>query len=372
VQYVLVTEFGNSHAELLYSHYRLLKKGDFQPVFFLNEELSAMLDKELLPFCVFFSPKESKWKTLRTLLKLLKTYSIQLIIDNSAHSNYLRILSLRLLFNPSVQIVGVCHYLYKLKKSISQKIISLKVKRYFVLSERFRQILEQKKTICFETFYPIYFPDYPTINIIEKKENEIFIGIAGGVMYERRDYLGLLTFIQTMKAKKGATPIKFIILGNIDKYNGKDFLLKVKEKGLEDYFVFFRGFIEDSLFHNYIKQCDFILPLIHTNIPAQQEFLDGKISGAYNLAFAYQIPLLIHQDFECFPDFQRIAIFYTETSFTEILQQMDLQTASTYKAGYQYRKEFEMKEQAVRYLQFIGKATDNRNDFNKNHYTITD
>ena len=52
------------------------------------------------------------------------------------------------------------------------------------------------------------------------------------------------------------------------------------------------------------------MPLVHPSKPQFRKYLTEKISGTYNLAFAYKKPMLCPEDMAVYEDFKDTSVFY--------------------------------------------------------------
>jgi len=197
--------------------------------------------------------------------------------------------------------------------------------------------------IKLQSFYPIFFPNYPQQKL-HKPANEFWICIPGQLEYKRRAYLELLAMLSSLPDKH----IKFILLGNSRHAHGdgEDFEARLGE--LRDNFIVFRQFVSDTEFHQYIQQCDLIMPCLGDN----PRYLQSGISGAFNLAFAYHIPMLVEPAFMAFEDFQHSAFALDKQQLPQQLH--DLAThpellANKAKAMRDYAK-FSFEQQSQQYL----------------------
>ncbi|MCU0437481.1 MAG: hypothetical protein MUC49_06155 [Raineya sp.] len=311
----LLVEFGTSHTELFYTHIRILKDSGYQLYGFFNEQLKGRFQESEFTEVQFFNEKQlSIRKQAKTALEICKKNHIQLIIDNSAHSNQLKWLALRTLFNSKIQIVGVCHYLQKLTKSLSQRIISLKVKKYFILSDLLRESTQIPSHVQIKTLYPIFFPKIQENRHIDKKQDVLWIGICGSVLFSRRDYHYFLEALRIGGDAFQKMNIQFVLLGSMETEDGQTLLQEVRNQGLEASMIFFQGFIDEATYEAYLEKMDALLTLVHPHLPEHAEYLNNKISGTYNLAFAWKKPLILEKKFAKYKEFQGLSFYYDAKS----------------------------------------------------------
>ncbi|MCX2743111.1 hypothetical protein OO013_04500 [Mangrovivirga sp. M17] len=337
---VALVELTSSHTECLYSQIKFIKEsGHSVYLITIKKATELVKDFDLLDKVIFFDIPEQGPTSLDgifnfvhaiSLNKLLKKFKFDKVIFNTASNNFIR--SVCALAPKSIQYLGVLHNTQKLLTSNSQKIISKKVKKYYVLNDYLTENEELKalNNISVQSFYPIFFPDYKPVNI-NKPDKEIWITIPGSIENNRRDYHFL---INKLKNNPPINNIKFILLGNANSKDGQKLLKEIESAGLNNYFITFSGFIDNDTFHSYIKLSDFIIPLIHDTIDDYPKYLKYKITGSINLAFAYRITLLMDKSFEGIPDFNETALFYTDHDFIELLTNLK----STDKRVYRSKK----------------------------------
>ena len=103
----------------------------------------------------------------------------------------------------------------------------------------------------------------------------------------------------------------FSLLGNSQSHDGPKVKSLVREAGLESNFKFFDGYVPDEQLEEDLQQAKFVMPLMHPNNRYFDVYLKTKISGAYNLAYAYQLPLLMHESFKQVSEFSANCVFYS-------------------------------------------------------------
>lgn len=266
------------------------------------------------------------------------------VIFNTAHGNQIKIL-LSFPFPKSIEFLGVLHYPDKLEHSNSQKMISKRVKKYFLLNDYLLQDLKHSPKLNIQTTYFIYYPELKTLPV-QKKEGEVWICVPGAVEFNRRDYVGLIQSIGKIGLDK---KIKFILLGNSQHKNGDGTPLKqmLAEFGLQDNFMLWNSFVGLEEFYSYIRKSDYIMPLIH---PDHESFniYKNQISGSYNLAFGFKKMLLMENSFRDYSDFKANAIFYSMDNIADtvnglqIPQMEDLYTENKWAFDFQANKYWEL------------------------------
>ena len=145
--------------------------------------------------------------------------------------------------------------------------------------------------------------------------------------------------------------LKIILLGKMDleKTDTKSFLSQVKEMGLENYFMTFDCFIDNSVFHEYIKKSDYIMAPVSLG---EQNYLEYKITGAYNLAFAYKKPLICPEELSIIPDLNATSHFYKNAGvLSQLLKNINSGTLSRKKIYDDSKWNFETQQE--KYLKLL-------------------
>ena len=343
-----IVEIRESHEECICTQLSFLKDAGHQVTLLLH----PLLAKQIIDYVnlaeeviyidfdnkSFLKKLELQWKLYRMLEKF------DLIILNTAHSySVLRNLTVLLRF-AQAKCVGILHDTKKLDSSSTQRIISRKIKKYFVLNDALLPAEEPRGNIKVQSFYPIFFPEYEPLPVY--KQNDIWIGIPGRVDYDRRNYDFLVNALAEIP---GLDRMKFVILGKVDRNNpiGKRFYDSLEKSGQLERFKLFHTFIENRDFHSYLAACDYIMPLLTPNA----DYLKYKISGSYNLAFAHKKPLLCHTFFQDFPDLRANSLFFDETTFPQLISEIDTGNLKS-PASYSDPK-WSYRFQQRRYIDFI-------------------
>ncbi len=267
----------------------------------------------------FFDPKSSSFLIRRIknwigLYRFLVKSGIEQIIFNTASSNK-EVIALTKFLPKKIQCFGIIHNLKKLNSSYSQKIISQRIKKYYVLNDYLEHSIEiENRDIKLFSFYPIFFPSYTPSKIINKNK-DIWICIPGELNYNRRDYLMVLSALESLNRPPN---LKILILGklNADREDTKDFLHMVNSFKLGSHIITFDGFISNEAFHTFLKESDFIMAPVSLR---EKNYLKFKITGAYNLAFAYKKPLICPEELSAIPDLKHNSLFYSDKNSLSLL-----------------------------------------------------
>lgn len=349
---VLLIEFTPSHGELLYSQIKFLKKSNYEVFVFVHEDNRG--DFELADY-IHTLPSKSKFVfILASLIRFVIKHKIKKIIFNTAHGLLTRNAILGLL-PLNVECFGIIHQAEKIYSSITQKIISMKIKKYFVLSDHILRYFEGKtnKSLAFSSFYPIYFPYQKTLVPIEDK---FIVCIPGGIEFERKDYFGLIKILSENRYEIPENLI-FRILGNASSDAGKNLQKAIDEAGLSNYFELYNEFLSNKDFFELLHSSDVILPLIQPGASEYKVFLQTSVSGAFNLAFYAEKPLILFSIFENLDEYKDFSFFYDSETllplFRKLIENPSLTILKTVNIS--QAEKFCFSFQDCKFVQFLNK-----------------
>lgn len=354
---IALIELRFSHEDVLFAQVLFLNSLGYEVHLICSTRLSARLGEvagiahrlELPMDERFFN----NWQQLFKVHRYLKEQGLTKAVINTASGKINR--DLLLIPNTKTTFVGILHDTSKLGKSGTQQIISRKVKKYFVLNDYLlKGLKKQFPKFQFESFYCLAFPDFKGYSL-EKKEDELWICIPGQVEYKRRAYADLMDALEKGRPHE---KVKFIILGNTShRYSdGTRLRALVDSMGLSEQFVFFDGFIENEIFHAYLKASDALMPLIHPGIEGFEGYLEYKISGTFHLGFAYNKALLMHDCYKGYEDFDCAALFYENNKDMLVLINHLYENKETLEAvskRIENNSKFDFAYQAKQYVDFI-------------------
>lgn len=347
---VALVEFGGSHDECLLSQMIALSESGVEIVFVTNRSLYER-NTHLHPFCkaVHFVETEGKaladFRKMRQIVRFLKEQRISKVVFNTAQGGHIR--NLALLLPKSIKAYGIIHTVRKFQGSFTQKIIHRMIRKYVVLSDDLLARIHPPAGISVGSFYPVDFPR--GMKKIVKPEGETWITITGGVETRRKDLSSMIDFLQQ-------TPehIRFVFLGKTDESRDdvKTFISQLKSGNLLHRVVLFNEFISNEDFDAQIVQTDFLLPLIHPGTPSAGEYISNQISGSFNLAYGYRIPLLIHEAYSEEKDLQIAAFFYQPEQFGKTVEQT-ITDRSTVVNRIEHTEKWNPQVQHRNYLKFL-------------------
>ena len=349
-------EIGTAHDECLYSQLCFLKNSGYKVHLICSSVLKDKISLIATDFTTaFFSFEKNIINDFNNLLSLRK-YLIQnkfsKVILNSADGIRIRNLLL-FLFPKEIEFTGILHDSEKVIRSGNQKFINKKVKKYFVLND---YVLDYVNTLKlekqkFESVYTIFQPEYDSIKI-SKTADEFWVCIPGRVEQKRRDYEQLIKSLSQTQLNKN---VKIILLGSPDS-NFKQKLKETIEKlNLTKQIILFERFLDNKTFYSYLKLSDVVLPLIHPSNVWFDKYNRTQISGSYNMAFTYKIPLLCEKSFSAYEDFKDTSFFYEVNNLVEKINELasDKNQFINQKSGMYKLKKWNYDFQKEKYIKFL-------------------
>jgi len=343
-----IVEIRESHEECIYSQLRFLKDAGHEVSLILHPVLAPQIsdyahladDIRYFDFdsCGFFQNMALQ----RRLFQTLGTFD--LLVLNTAHSfAVMRNLTVLLRWSRT-ECIGVLHDTNKLVGSFTQNIISKKVRKYFVLNDALLPSNKIAGDIKVQSFYPIFFPEYPSVPI--NKHETIWIGIPGRVDYTRRDYDLLIDALAKITDLRRVT---FLILGKVDRKQAEGGRLygSIEKSGQLARFKLFSSFIANAYFHAYLGACDYVMPLLRPD----EAYFKHKISGTFNLAFAHKKTLLCQSFLKDIPDLKTNARFFDPESLPQLIKAID---AGNFEFPDSYSNpKWQYSFQQKRYIDFV-------------------
>ena len=321
---VVLIEVGGSHDECLYAQAMFLKsRPEVHLTMVCNEQFREHMRYFGMVDEFHFVNIRSGFKErsdLRKVNRFIKDRRFDKVIFNTAQgSRAKKLLSLSLA--KQTELIGILHNINKLQSRSSRKKVLGKFNKLFVLSEALLITAKQQQLdeVAMSSFYPMFFPDYP-IQEQKKNEGEIWVCIPGQVELKRRDYEGLFTSIEQHGIPGN---VKFLLLGRCAHKHGDGAYIKerIKKLGVADNFMLWDSHIGPEEYFSMMKYSDLVLPLIHPGHPSFQLY-STQITGAFNLAFGLQKPLLMEEGFRQHTDLGECSIFYGPNDLMQTIDQL--------------------------------------------------
>lgn len=347
---VAILEIGGSHDECILSQLIGLKQSGAWIVFCGTKEMfkknsqfqyySDEFHEVVLPQSMF-----GDFFAMVHLNKWFVKNKIDCVVANTAQGGHIR--NLCLTASSHVKFFGIIHTIKLLKGSFTQALISKKIKNYFVLNDTLKKYAGEQNGINIHSFYPLSYPNFYTK--IDKPQREIWIAVIGGVEYRRKDLNG---FVEMAKTTEEHVHFYFLGKSNRDSDEVKEFEKQLQLSKLSHRVHLFNNFMNEEDFDAYLKQTDGILPLVHPNTPSADEYFSRQISGAINVAFSYKIPMMIHEHYQDWEDFDQGVIFYDSETFEERFQQFQ-QNISGLKEQMKSNPKFSSDFQNQRFAEIV-------------------
>jgi len=347
---IIIVEIGGSHDECLLTQMHAIKKHGHKIILICtnniknrNPEFIKYVDK--FHIIELTRGKIHNFFEVRNIWKIIRNSKVKTVIFNTAQGNNIRMLCLFALFN-KVKFVGIVHTTLKFKKSFTQKIINLKIKKYLLLSEYLLSTIKPPKDILINYFYPIHFPSF---NKKIEKENAI-ITIIGGVENQRRDLSGLFQMILNTKNINAS----FVFLGKTIESDKEVILFRknLKSQNLHHKIITYSNYVDHETFDAQLNSTDLILPLVHPNTPSANQYFKNQISGAMSISFGYKIPLLIHESYANIDEMKKASFYYNKETFPETLAYA-LKNHAKKRQAMLTNNSFDSNHQEDRYYDFI-------------------
>jgi hypothetical protein len=352
VKHIAILESGGSHEEVIHPQLNFLKDIGYEVHLILRRNHFERTGPYNQDIHIFLIEKEEKLtdriKNLRSVIRYLSSYSITEIIINTAQGAFVR--DFTLLAPGKLNLVGISHNPQKLKRSVTQKLISRRITKYLVLSDYILEnVRNENPDLAIGSFYPVFYPPFDA----ETEKETLNVCIPGAVDLLRRDYPGLLDEIKKTPPDEN---IRFIFLGRCKKEDAMKFRHEFESIMPSGQFIFFDEFIPAETFLRYAGNADLILPLLTPAVPLFRLYSHYKVTGAVNLAFGLKIPMLMHSALENIEDFRKTSFFWNDGQLVNVLNRMNksrniltekkLDIVNNPKFSYEFQKK--------KYLEFLG------------------
>jgi hypothetical protein len=172
------------------------------------------------------------------------------------------------------------------------------------------------------------------------------------VDFARRDYQSLLDEMRSAEVPSG---VKFVLLGRTNNQDGQELRTRILELGLGEHFTLFDGFIPHKQFYEQLKMAWLVLPLITPRCKDYADYMDHKITGSFNLAYGFRLPMLAHESFAGTRIYRETSLFYPDGSLLETVDlcMKDPARLNKIREGISGLAEFQFEFQAEKYIHFI-------------------
>ncbi len=349
---IALIETGGSHEEIIFPQLLFLKETAFETHVIIREDHFKRFrgygqnEKYLLlksDDTIFH-----KIINLFKILQYLKRHNIHDVIFNTAQGAFIR--DLCLILPTGINVTGISHNPQKFGNSFTMKLISSRVKKFFVLNDYILDNLDNTNSaIKFESYYCVFFRH----SYVKPGDKSILnVVIPGSFDMKRRDYKFLLTSLSRTVLNPG---IRFIFPGRSNSDESRAFFKDISNYLSGEQFIYFDEFLPEERFFRILYEADLILPLITPELPLYELYRKYKITGAFNLSFGLNIPLVMHSSFHSITDFQNSSIFFNDSNLIETLNNVYHNRVLIAQCAGEIEKnpKFSFEYQKKRYLNFL-------------------
>jgi hypothetical protein len=308
---VALLEFGG-HTEIQYSQLRFLKESGCEVLLCGGEASVEFMSRHAGDSPLYPIPRgyglAAKLRIVRELHRRLRDEDTDTVVISSYNGEMVKLF---MLLKPrDLRVFGIVHGTEKLNSSAWVRMLTKRVRGYFVLNDHLLQYcLPRMGTV--RPLYTIFYPPYPRRDIA-KEDGALHVCVPGQLEYKRRNYLSLLEELSD-DLHPG---IRFVLLGSSRHASGDgaDFIRRIPAEHRYR-FVLFESFVEEELFHSHVAASDLIMPLLG----GRTRYHNEAISGTFNLSFGYRIPMLVEDEFMAIDDLKTNALSYAPGTLVDTL-----------------------------------------------------
>ena len=280
-------EYTSHHDQLFPSIARLCNALNIELDIYTNRK---NLEKDVFHFCEGLSYRlfevNNKGSVLKELIHQYRKYDF--IILNSLEPN--NVLMRFQVIGYRGKMLFITHNAETLLKNPRYKTLLRNHKASALVLNAFIAETLQKEGVNAQVLDPTYLGHFKP-KWIDAEFPTIF-GVQGNFEYSRRDYLCLLPAVKSL-VESGSSHFKIHFIGNSKTADALDFKERAEREGLSDYFVFILEAVQYSDYYQALNQCDFILPLIHSEYEPCHAYLKMKLTSSLPLAIAMnKLPIL--------------------------------------------------------------------------------
>jgi hypothetical protein len=352
-----LVEFSTSHLMCLQSQIRFLKEAGAAVELFLStrarERASFLTGADRIHYLDVENGLRGRWRTVTTLRRALVDLGVGAVVFNTAEGNHVRDFSL--IAPGGLLYAGFLHHTNKMGRSFTQRLISRRIRRYYVLMDYLLGGLPASTGCRFAAVSPI-FHAAPPAQTPAKPPGEFWVCIPGEVEFRRRDYQGLAEAIR----KTPPDPrIRFILLGSAQTNDSAAFHELLEQTGRSSQFLVFPDYVSQEVFAGYLARCDLILPLTHPGIGLYADYRYHQVSGSFLEALAYSVPMLLDRSWTGVREFEEISLFYDREELIPTTNRLtqDGQTLAQVRERYARSHTFSFAEQQRRFLEMLKPTT---------------
>jgi len=344
-------ELDGSHAETLYSHAFMLDRLGYSVHLLLRTETRQLLgDAGPVDAIACFDIEPSFVRSLpgvRRLQAYLRDHAIDLVVLNTAEGR--RVRNLCAVARDGRPFIGVVHNAHKLEASFTQSWITRRLAGYFVLAETIARNLAGG-TVRIEPFYPIYFP---AVDVAAPRDDVFEIVVPGRIDPRRRDYASLLDELRRVRLHPS---VRIVFLGDGSGAGGAK--VRAALAALGEQIEIAAGFIPEREFLQRIARARLVLPLITPRCPEFARYRSTKISGAYDLAYGFGVPMLNHESLAHLEEIRLASVLYADGALVCRVNALIAAPQALDAVRMQIRQHagFALAAQTARYARLVARA----------------
>ncbi len=353
-RHAALIEIDGSHVETLYSHAQILMHLGFSVHLLLRSDMRDICgDAGPVANVEFFDVEAPFLRSLpgiRRILAYLGAHDIDTVVLNTAEGRRAR--NFCVLARSVRRYVGTIHNAHKLDASLTQRFISRRLDGYLVLSEFIHKSVAQTDGRRVETIYPIYFPEPPAT---PRDPNHFKIVVPGRIDPRRRDYL----LLADQLGRHGLHPdVRIALLGEARGAAADEVMRSFAEAGVADQVEVSQGFVEQGELLSRVAGAQVVLPLITPRSPGFEHYRTTKISGAYNLAYGFAVPMLNHASLRNIDELRIASVFYDDDNLLSTINAIAEEPAqlAPIRQRIASHDAFSIESQARRYAKLLGIA----------------
>jgi hypothetical protein len=267
---------------------------------------------------------------LRQLRQWARAHKVTAVVFCTASGTRERDAILTLGIRPAV---GVLHYVSKLGRSTTQRLIERRLDAYLVLGPQLARLARGRSSIpvhCVPAAARLAPPDAIGAGngVPAPDEAPITIAVPGTIEPRRRGYGDLFS---REVADRLPTTHRVLMLGRCDPANPEHAALRAAAARLGDRVTWSDRFVSHADMHRAVAGCAAVLPLLHPDCAEFPDFLADKISGSMSLAWAYRKPMVLHDALRGIPELHHGARWYgTATELGTVLGALRREPAVAY------------------------------------------
>lgn len=307
---VLLVELNDSHDDSLIAWRESLRTlGHSQVSIACSQKVIERCGQHAGDTWIEVSRSGGLWSTLMTILRIRRhikrSRSTHMVMTTASGTRQWMLLAC---VPRRITKIGILHYMHLIGTSTTQKRIERVLDAYVVISPHLLEMPHQEPSIPIHVV-PQNVRLIPSDTAVpHKSSNEVWIVVPGTVELRRRAYGDLLT-----DEVIGLLPsnVRVIILGNAGQRAdpAKAPFYEMVDRYPSQVTVFDR-YVDHQSFHDWMSKADMVLPLLHPGTAEYEDFLTDKCSGAFTMAWAYGLPLLLESGFSGFHHLRHGSLFY--------------------------------------------------------------